>query len=230
MKIGLVSAILEDYDFKKMIDTVSEIGYECVEVACWPKAKAERRYAGVSHIDVANLELVKKIWIPIVRYAEEKKVRIAIENCPMLFDGDQWPGGQNLMTTPVIWRKVFDILDSDYIGINYDPSHFVWQMIDYIQPLYEFKDKIFHVHYKEIKLFKEKLKECGTMAYPLQYMKPKLPGLGDVDWGKYVSALTDIGFEGYTCIEIEDKSFEGSEERVLDSLKLSLRYMRQFVI
>ena len=55
MKIGLVSAILEDYDFKKMIDTVSGIGYECVEVACWPKAKAERRYAGVSHIDVANL-------------------------------------------------------------------------------------------------------------------------------------------------------------------------------
>ena len=133
-----------------------------------------------------NLELVKEIWIPIVHYAEEKKVRIAIENCPMLFDGDQWPGGQNLMTTPVIWRKVFEILDSDYIGINYDPSHFVWQMIDYIQPLYEFKDKIFHVHYKDIKLF-PKTEECGTMAYPLQYMKPKLPGLGDVDWGKYVS-------------------------------------------
>ena len=88
-----------------------------------------------------NLELVKEIWIPIVHYAEEKKVRIAIENCPMLFDGDQWPGGQNLMTTPVIWRKVFEILDSDYIGINYDPSHFVWQMIDYIQPLYELEIK-----------------------------------------------------------------------------------------
>ena len=148
----------------------------------------------------------------------------------MLFDGDQWPGGQNLMTTPVIWRKVFEILDSDYIGINYDPSHFVWQMIDYIQPLYEFKDKIFHVHYKDIKLFREKLKECGTMAYPLQYMMPKLPGLGDVDWGKYVSALTDIGYKGYTCIEVEDKAFEDSEERILDSLRLSLRYMRQFVI
>ena len=134
------------------------------------------------------------------------------------------------MTTPVIWRKVFEILDSDYIGINYDPSHFVWQMIDYIQPLYEFKDKIFHVHYKDIKLFREKLKECGTMAYPLQYMMPKLPGLGDVDWGKYVSALTDIGYKGYTCIEVEDKAFEDSEERILDSLRLSLRYMRQFVI
>ena len=306
MKLGFITAILENYTYEQMMEFASVEGFECVEVACWPAGDAERRYAGVSHIDIGkvledntyaeyignlsrakgveisslayypnildadqakalacrehlrkvimasaklgvgmvttfigrdqtktveeNLELVKKIWIPIVRYAEEKKVRIAIENCPMLFDGDQWPGGQNLMTTPVIWRKVFDILDSDYIGINYDPSHFVWQMIDYIQPLYEFRDKIFHVHYKDIKLFKEKLKECGTMAYPLQYMKPKLPGLGDVDWGKYVSALTDIGFEGYTCIEIEDKSFEGSEERVLDSLKLSLRYMRQFVI
>ena len=99
-----------------------------------------------------NLELVKEVWPPIIKLAEEENVKIAIENCPMLFGPDQWPGGQNLMTTPVIWRKVFDILDSDYIGINYDPSHFVWQMIDYIQPLYEFKDKIFHVHYKDIKL------------------------------------------------------------------------------
>ena len=304
MKLGFVSAILDGWTFEEMIDTASEMGFSCVEVACWPQGKAERRYAGVSHIDTdnlsdekaayilnyckarkveisslayypntldgnlekrasvvahlknvirashklgvnmvttfigrdqtksveQNLELVKEVWPPIIALAEELGVKIAIENCPMLFGEDQWPGGQNLMTTPVIWRKVFEILDSDYIGINYDPSHFVWQMIDYIQPLYEFKDKIFHVHYKDIKLFKEKLKECGTMAYPLQYMKPKLPGLGDVDWGKYVSTLTDIGFEGYTCIEIEDKSFEGSEERVLDSLKLSLRYLRQFVI
>ena len=177
-----------------------------------------------------NLELVKEIWIPIVHYAEEKKVRIAIENCPMLFDGDQWPGGQNLMTTPVIWRKVFEILDSDYIGINYDPSHFVWQMIDYIKPIYEFKDKIFHVHYKDIKVYRDRLNDCGIMAYPLDFMSPKLPGLGDVDWGKYVSALTDIGFDGYTCIEVEDKAFEGSKEKVEDSLVLSQRYLKQFVI
>ena len=177
-----------------------------------------------------NLELVKKIWIPIVRYAEEKKVRIAIENCPMLFDGDQWPGGQNLMTTPPIWREVFRILDSDHLGINYDPSHFIWQMIDYIRPLYEFKDKIFHVHYKDIKIYKDKLESCGTMAYPLEYMSPKIPGLGDVDWGKYVSALTDIGYDGYTCIEIEDKAFEDSKEKVENSLILSKRYLEQFVI
>ena len=164
------------------------------------------------------------------KVAEEKKVKIAIENCPMLFDAGQWPGGQNLMTTPAIWRKVFSLLPSDYLGLNYDPSHFIWQQMDYIAPLYEFKEKIFHVHYKDIKIYPDKLRDVGIMAYPLQYMSPKLPGLGDVNWGKYVSALNDIGYDGYSCIEIEDKAFEGSKERVLDSLKLSYRYMRQYVI
>lgn len=304
MKLGFVSAILDGWTFEEMIDTASEMGYACVEVACWPCGKAERRYAGVSHINVdeltdekvayikaycakknveisslafypntmdgnlekreaavahlkkvicasaklgvnmvttfigrdqtksveENLELVKEIWPPIIALAEEKGVKIAIENCPMLFGRDQWPGGQNLMTTPAIWRKVFEILPSPNLGINYDPSHFVWQMIDYIRPLYEFKDKIFHVHYKDIKLYPDKLREVGIMAYPLDFMSPKLPGLGDVDWGEYVSALTDIGYDGYTCIEVEDRAFEGSREKVLDSLRLSKRYMEQFVI
>ena len=304
MKLGFVSAILDGWTFEEMIDTASEMGYACVEVACWPCGKAERRYAGVSHINVdeltdekvayikaycakknveisslafypntmdgnlekreaavahlkkvicasaklgvnmvttfigrdqtksveENLELVKEIWPPIIALAEEKGVKIAIENCPMLFGRDQWPGGQNLMTTPAIWRKVFEILPSPNLGINYDPSHFVWQMIDYIRPLYEFKDKIFHVHYKDIKLYPDKLREVGIMAYPLDFMSPKLPGLGDVDWGKYVSALTDIGYDGYTCIEVEDRAFEGSREKVLDSLRLSKRYMEKFVI
>lgn len=152
------------------------------------------------------------------------------ENCPMLFDRTQWPGGQNLMTTPVIWKKVFEVLPYDNLGINYDPSHFIWQMIDYIEPLYEFKDKIFHVHCKDIKLDVEKLRRCGIMAYPLDYMHPKLPGLGDVNWGRYISALTDIGYDSFTCIEVEDRAFEGSREKVLDSLRLSKHYMEQYVI
>ncbi len=306
MKLGFVSAILEQSSYEEMIDTASELGFACVEVACWPQEKAERRYAGVSHIDAErvledekyakhildysagkkveisslayypntmdpdlnkrkaiishlehvirashklgigmvttfigrdqtmsieeNLELVKELWPPIIRLAEELEVKVAIENCPMLFGRDQWPGGQNLMTTPAVWKKVFEILDSDFLGINYDPSHFVWQMIDYIQPLYEFRSKIFHVHYKDIKVYKDRLDQCGVMAYPLDFMSPKLPGLGDVDWGGYVSALTDIGYDGYSCIEVEDKAFEGSSEKILDSLKLSKRYMEQFVI
>lgn len=304
MKLGFVSAILDGFSFEEMVGTAAQLGFSCVEVACWPQGGAERRYAGVSHIDVdnqddayakhildysrekgitlsslayypnvmdadlskrsaciehlkkvirfssklginmvttfigrdqhltveENLKLVSEIWPPILRLAEEKGVRIAIENCPMLFDGDQWPGGQNLMTTPVLWKKVFDLLPSENLGLNFDPSHFVWQMMDYVRPLYAFKDKIFHVHFKDIKLYPEKLKKVGTMAYPLAYMSPKLPGLGDVDFGALLSALTDIGFNGCACIEVEDKAFEGSRKRILDSLKLSKRYMEQFVV
>ena len=304
MKLGLVSAILDWMSFEEMIDTISSLGYECVEAACWPSGKAERRYAGVSHIDVdelseakaeyilnyckeknveisslafypntmdgdlekrkaniehlkkviaasqklgigmvttfigrdhtksveENLKLFEEIWPDIIRFAEEHRVKVAIENCPMLFDETQWPGGQNLATTPKIWRRMFEIIPSGNFGLNYDPSHFVWQMMAYIKPMYEFRDRIFHVHYKDIKLYKDRLDDAGTMAYPLEYMAPKLPGLGDVDWAKYVSALTDIGYNGYTCIEVEDKSFEGTHEDVIRSLKLSARYMRQFVI
>lgn len=177
-----------------------------------------------------NLELVKDVWPPILKHAEEKGVKIAIENCPMWFTRDEWPGGQNLMTSPANWRKVFEILPSPNLGINYDPSHFVWQQIDYIKPLYEFRDRIFHVHYKDIKLYPGKLADVGVMAYPLEYMSPKLPGLGDVDWGRYVSALTDIHYDGCSVIEVEDKAFEGSLEDAKRAIRLSARYLRNFVI
>lgn len=303
MKLGLVTSILDQSDFEEMIDIVAENGLDCVEVACWPAGKAERRYAGVSHIDTEsltqekadelnayasskgveisalayypnpldenpekrrlaidhlysvidaaallevnmvttfigrmpsktiseNLAEVAKVWTPIVKHAEEKNVKIAIENCPMLFTEDEWPGGQNLMTTPALFRKVFEVLDSDHIGLNFDPSHFVWQQMDYIKPLYEFKDKLFHVHYKDIKVYPEKLADVGIMATPLQYMSPKLPGLGDVDWDKYVSALTDIGYAGYTCIEVEDKAFEKDYATVKTSVRHSAHYLRNFV-
>ncbi|MDO4888662.1 MAG: sugar phosphate isomerase/epimerase [Actinomycetaceae bacterium] len=306
MKLGLVSAILDDATYEEMIDIAAGLGLACVEVACWPRGEAERRYAGVAYIDVErvladdayarhvvdyarttgveisslafypnpldpdaakreatiahlknvirasaklgvgmvttfigrdqhktvedNLRIVEEVWPPIVELAEASGVRIGLENCPMLFGPDQWPGGHNLMTTPDVWSKVFEILPSRSLGINYDPSHFVWQMIDYIAPLYEFADRIVHVHFKDIKLYEHKLNQVGIMAYPLEYMAPKIPGLGDVDWGAYVSALTDIGYEGCACIEIEDRAFEGSRERVLDSIRLSKRYMEQFVV
>ena len=304
MKLGVVSAIFDQSSFEEMIDLVAENSLDCVEVACWPQGKAERRYAGVSHIDTEtltpekakeilaycqekdveisalayypnpldenlqkretaikhlyslidasklldvnlvttfvgrmpsktvseNLHEAAKVWQPSVKYAEEQQVRIGIENCPMLFTEDEWPGGQNLMTSPSNWRKLFELIDSDYFGINYDPSHFIWQQIDYIKPLYEFKEKIFHVHYKDIKVYPDKLADVGVLATPLEYMSPKLPGLGDVDWGKYVSALTDIGFDGYTCIEVEDKAFEKNYEDVKKSVTLSTRYLRNFVI
>ena len=304
MKLGFVSAILADFTFEEMIDCASEMGYQCVEVACWPQGKAERRYAGVSHINVdelsdekaaylqaycreknveisslayypntldpdldkraaaaehlkkliaaskklgvnmvttfigrdqtktveENLELFEQVWKPLIALAEENQVKIGIENCPMLFDAGQWPGGQNLATTPKIWREMFSRIPSEYFGLNYEPSHFVWQMMDYISPIYEFKDRIFHVHFKDIKLYPEKLAECGVLAYPLDYMSPKIPGLGDVNWSAFVSALNDIRYNGCAVIEVEDKAFEGSREDILNSIRLSKRYLDNFLI
>lgn len=303
IKLGLVSAILGHKNFEQTIDFLAENDLESVELACWPVGTSERRYAGVSHLNVdglskekadealsyaaskgieisalayypnfldadqskremhvnhfyklidaaalmdinlvttfigrdqhktmtENLDLMEEIWTPILKHAEELNVRIGIENCPMLFTEDEWPGGQNLMTTPAIWRQVFKRLPSPMLGLNYDPSHFVWQKIDYIKPIYEFKDKLFHVHYKDIKLYEDKLANVGVMATPLEYMSPKIPGLGDVDWGKFVSALTDVGYTGYSAIEVEDKAFEKTEADVEKSIKLSVKYLRNFL-
>lgn len=304
MKLGFVSAILDKSNFEEVISTAKDMGYSCVEVACWPHEEAERRYAGVCHIDVEdldddkaeeilklchdaqieisalayypnilnadtvksercighlkqvilaaeklkvgtvttfigreqnksveeNLKLVKKVWPPLLAFAKAHGIRIAIENCPMLFGQEQWPGGQNLMTSPSNWEKVFELLPDDNLGINYDPSHFIWQMIDYIKPIYKFRDKIFHVHCKDIKLFKNRLEEVGIMDYPLSYMSPKIPGLGDVNWSKFISALTDIQYDGNVCVEIEDKAFEKDQKSIWDSLSLSKKYLDQFII
>lgn len=306
MQLGLVSAILDGWDLDGVLSVLKREGLTCMEAACWPQGKAERRYAGVSHIDCErvltdaaykdevlgkldssgialsalafypntmdgdlekrtaniahlktvikaanvlgagrvgtfigrmsdqnledNLEEVKKVWPDILKLAEDEGVQICIENCPMLFGPEQWPGGQNIMTSPANWERVFEILPSKNLGINFDPSHFVWQQMDYIKAVYDFKDKIFHVHFKDIKLLPEKLRTVGIMAYPLDFMAPKIPGLGDVNWSKFVSALTDIGYNGPACIELEDRAFEGSRERVLQSITLSTRYMRNFVI
>lgn len=305
MKLGLLTAILEDDSFEEAVDIAADMGFKCLEAACWPAGKAERRYAGVSHIDCEriavddlytkhildylaeknmeisalafypntmdpdlekraaniahlkaviaasaklgvgmvntfigrdqnknveeNIELFKEIWPEIISYAESLNIKVAIENCPMLFGPDQWPGGQNLMCTPAIYRKLFDILPSDYFGLNFDPSHYVWQGMDYIKTLHDFKDKIFHVHFKDIKLYPKKLAEVGVLAYPLEYMSPKIPGLGDIPWGTFVSALNDIRYNGAAVIEVEDKAFEGSKEDVLMSIRLAKKHLNQYV-
>ena len=176
-----------------------------------------------------NLKLVEKIWPPILEYAKERKVKIAIENCPMLFTEDEWPGGKNIAVSPAIWRELFKRLPSEYLGLNFDPSHFIWQEMDYIRPLYEFKDKIFHVHYKDIRVDKEARNEVGVLATPLSYMVPCIPGHGDVNWARYISALLEIGYQGAACIEVEDKSFEDNNENIENSLKISRQYLKQFI-
>jgi sugar phosphate isomerase/epimerase len=270
---------------------------------CWPVGQAERRYAGVTHIDVVGftevdaarvrelmasagvsisglgyypnplvpdadeaqvyiahikqviraarqigVDLVntfigrdwtrsvednwprfKEVWKPLVQFAEDHGVRIGIENCPMLFTGDEWPGGKNLAHCPAIWRRMFEEIPSPHLGLNYDPSHLVWQRIDYVKPLREFASRIFHVHAKDARVDQERLDEVGILATPLQYHTPKLPGLGDVDWGRFLSVLGDVGYAGPVCIEVEDRAYERSLESRKAALRQSAGFLRQFV-
>jgi len=176
-----------------------------------------------------NLELYKDVWTPIVRFAESQKVKIGIENCPMYFSKDEFPGGNNLASTPAIWRKMFELIPSDYLGLNFDPSHFCLLMADYIKPIFEFKDKIFHIHLKDMKICRDKLDEYGVFSYPSLWHAPKLPGLGCIDFGAFSGALNDIGFDGCACIEIEDRAFEGSIEMVKSGIEQSYRFMSLYM-
>ncbi len=301
IKLGFVSAILPDQTFEEVVSFAAQTGYSCVEIMCWPPGKAERRYAGVTHIDVTDLsqsnvdnihktlkengieisglgyypnpleadeanskyyiDHIKKVidaakllglgnvntfigrdhtsniednfarfkdlWPPIVKHAEKQGVKIGIENCPMFFSDDEWPGGKNLASSPAIWRRMFEGIPSANFGLNYDPSHLVWQFMDYIKPIHEFADRIFHVHIKDAKVLRDRLNDAGILANPLQFHQPKLPGLGDVDWTRFLSALNDIGYEGCACVEVEDRDYEGSLQLRKKALVQSLEHLKQ---
>jgi len=170
-----------------------------------------------------------QVWKPLVDHAESQGVKIGIENCPMLFTADEWPGGKNLAHSPAIWRRMFDAIPSDHFGLNYDPSHLVFQQMDYLKPMRDFAERIFHVHAKDVRVDRHLLDEVGILGYPNSYHTPKLPGLGDVDWGKFFSTLGDAGYRGPVCVEVEDRIYE----KTLDSRKLALKqsydFLRHFI-
>lgn len=304
IQLGFVSAILGDLSFNEVIDFASDSGFSCVELMCWPSGKADRRYAGVTHVDVAslddaelkriknklaeknisasglgyypnplhpdktksdfytahikkvidaavkldlgvintfigadsskhdddNFEKFMEIWPPLVRYAEQRNIKIGIENCPMFFTRDEWPSGNNLAHSPALWRRIFEAIPSKNFGLNYDPSHLIWQMMDYVRPIHEFRERIFHVHLKDARILWEKIDDAGILTTPLNLHTPKIPGLGDIDWGRFFSALYEAGYNGPACIEVEDKSFEGSLESRKTALLQSRNYLRQFII
>lgn len=288
MKLGLFTSAFPDMDLEAVADWAAGNGYEALEIAVWPKAKAERRYAGVSHIDVdgldkakaidirrmlgsrgleisslgyypnpldpdraaadasiahiekvidaaallevpvvgtfvgkdwskpakANLEAFAATWPPIVRYAKVRGIKIAIENCPMIFSDDEWPGGKNLATTPSIWRKMWEIIPDENFGLNLDPSHLVWQMIDYERVVRDFSSRIFHVHAKDLMIDREGLYENGILSLGMGWQIPRLPGLGDMDWKRFIAALYRAGYDYVISVEHEDRNFEGSDEKV----------------
>ncbi len=301
MQLGFVSAILPDLTLEEVFAFASETGYDCIELMCWPVGRAERRYAGVTHIDVTDftksdaerirklaeqhgvsisglgyypnplaadaaereiyVEHIKKvivasamlgvgvmntfigrdpsksiednwpmfeqIWKPLIAFAEQQGVKIGIENCPMLFSLDEWPGGKNLAISPEVWRRMFAAIPSQNFGLNLDPSHLIWQHIDYVRAIYEFRDRLVHVHAKDEKISPDLLHDRGILG--LKWHIPKLPGLGSVNWGQFYSALSDVDYRGPVCVEVEDRAYEDSLEGRKRALTQSYRYLEQFM-
>lgn len=281
MKLGFVSAILPELSLAQVLEFAAAQQFGCVELMCWPVGRAERKYAGVTHVDVTGftpaqadevnalarkhgvtisglgfypnpldpdpavarhaVEHIKacivaaemlgvrqfnsfvgrdwtrsvdenwprflETWRPLVKFAEDHQVRIGIENCPMLFTRDEWPGGKNLMTTPVIWRRAFSDIASPNFGLNYDPSHFILQRMDPLSPLREFREKLFHLHAKDVRIKAERINDVGVFAYPLEWHQPRIPGFGDLDWARFMGAVRDVGYDGPVCVEVEDDTF-----------------------
>lgn len=162
----------------------------------------------------ANLLTFAEVWPPIVRFAAEHGRKIAIENCPMIFSDDEWPGGTNLAYAPSTWRRMFEIIPDANFGLNLDPSHHVWQFIDTARAIREFGDRIFHVHAKDLMIDRDGLYENGIMSLGEGWQIPKLCGLGEVNWNAFFSALYSVGYNGVTSIEHEDRAFEGSVDAV----------------
>ena len=302
MKLGFFTAILPDLSFEQVLAFAAENNFSCLEVACWPSGKAERKFAGVTHIDVANFSQAQaddvnaqcqnhriiisglgyypnpldpdpavsknavdhfkkvivaaerlglhnantfvgrdwsksvdenwprflKTWKPIISFAEDHGVKIGIENCPMSFTRDEWPGGKNLATSPVIWRRMFADISSDHFGLNYDPSHFVLQRMDPLSPLREFKQKLFHLHAKDMTVHQNKLNDVGIFAFPKEWHTPRIPGFGDIDWAKFMGVLYEIGYSGPLCIEVEDDTFGKSLEGRQTALKAARNVLAPF--
>jgi sugar phosphate isomerase/epimerase len=303
MNLGFVSAILPERNLEQVLAFASKERFGCVELMCWPVGKAERRFAGVTHVDVSDLgrdrieeihdlaakqgveisglgyypnpldpdekvskrcvEHLKKVivaaeklglarvnsfvgrdwtksvdenwprflkvWRPLIKFAEDHNVRIGIENCPMFFTADEWPGGKNLAISPAIWERMFSDISSANFGLNYDPSHMVWQGMDWLAPIREFRDKLFHIHAKDVRILREKLNRVGIFAHPKEYHQPRIPGYGEIDWGEFMGTLMDAGYDGPVCIEVEDDTFGKTLEGRQNALKVSRNVLEPFL-
>jgi sugar phosphate isomerase/epimerase len=302
MKLGFLTAPFPETPLMDVADWASSVGFEVLEIACWPRATGPtRRYAGTSHVDVANLsdrqatEIVDevaskglaisglgyypnpldpdpnhreqvighlkhvitaaermgiplvntflggdrsknqddnwsealRVWPDIISFAKEHGRKITFENCPMIFSYDEWPGGNNIATTPRMWRLILEEW-GDTVGLNFDPSHLVLQMIDVRRFLKEFGPHVLHFQAKDLMIDRDGLYEHGIFSMGMGWQIPRIPGLGEADWSAIFSELYRAGYPGDCIIEHEDRAFEGSDERVKRGFLIARDVLRPY--
>ena len=303
MRLGLLTAPFPSTPLDEVADWTAANGFESIEIACWPASGGDaRRYAGTSHIDVANLTRDKadqitgsmrdrglvisglgyypnplhpdpahremvighlrkvitaaelmdvalvntfmgaegsknlddnwaealRVWPDIVAFAQDHGRKITIENCPMLFSYDEWPGGHNLATSPRMWRRILEQW-AGAIGLNFDPSHLILQMIDIPRFIREFGPHILHVQAKDLWIDREGLYENGVFSMGMGWQVPRLPGLGDVRWDDLFGALWRTGYDGDVIIEHEDRDFEKTDDLVKRGFLLARDVLRPYI-
>jgi len=175
-----------------------------------------------------NWEKATQVWPELISAAEENGVRVAIENCPMIFSADEWPSGHNLAYNPRIWRRMFEEF-GETIGLNFDPSHLVWLMIDIESAILEFGERFYHFQAKDVMVDYEGLYEFGTLSSGIGWQIPRLPGLGHVDWAVVFSALYRAGYDGPIIIEHEDRGFEKTDELVKRGFLIARDVLQPYV-
>jgi sugar phosphate isomerase/epimerase len=209
---------------------------KCIDAAVMLDVPAVGTFTG-RNIDKSiedNFNEFEEVFTGLVGYAESKGIQLIIENCPM--EGWQVKGQPGTISfTPELWEEMFRRVPNKNFGLNYDPSHLLFQLIDYIAPLSRFKDRIFHVHAKDSEVFQDRLKYYGVFDRQLGgrhgqgYWRFRMPGMGQVDWSRFVKALKDIGYDGVVSIEHEDHAYEGSEEKVKEGLTLGKKHLEKFI-
>lgn len=204
---------------KKVILAASRMGVPLVNTFCGGD--------GARTVD-ANWEEALKVWPDIVGYARDHGVRLAFENCPMIFSYDEWPGGHNIAYSPRIWRRIIDAWDGA-VGMNFDPSHLVWQMIDHARFIREFGPHMAHVHAKDLMIDRDGLYEYGIMSAGMGWQVPRMPGLGEVDWNLVIAGLYRAGYDGPVVIEHEDRDFEGSDGKVKRGFMIARDVLRPLI-
>ncbi|TGP23633.1 MULTISPECIES: sugar phosphate isomerase/epimerase [unclassified Mesorhizobium] len=204
---------------KKVIVLASRMGVSLVNTFCGGDASKT--------VD-ANWEEAQKVWPEIIAHAREHGVKLAFENCPMIFSYDEWPGGHNIAYSPYVWRRILEAWGGD-VGMNFDPSHLVWQMIDKERFIREFGPHMLHVHAKDLMIDHDGLYERGILSAGIGWQVPRMPGLGDINWSTIFSGLYRAGYDGPVIIEHEDRRFEGSDDKVKRGFLLARDVLRPFV-